>query len=222
MERAFFILLEKRGIGLKKIFYKRMGLFFLFPRYTNRKNKKGAKEMISNESVELARDGNKEVLHDLVHSHYQTVQRFAYQIGVKPEDVEDVTQEVFLKVYRSLNSFSGGTFTTWLYSITLNTARDLMRKQKRQRQKLEKMKEKRSARTYATLNVSEDAMELHDMIRSLDEKYRIPLVLHYFHHLTYKEISAVTSTSESGVKSQVMRAKQKLKTQMEKEGISDE
>ncbi|SDH87366.1 RNA polymerase sigma factor [Alteribacillus bidgolensis] len=178
--------------------------------------------MISNESLELARDGNKEAFHDLVYSYYQTVQRFAYQIGVKPEDVEDVTQEVFLKVYRSLHSFAGGTFTTWLYSITLNTARDMMRKQKRQQRKIEQMKQKTSSQTYTTLNVSEDAMELHDMIRSLDEKYRVPLVLHYFHHQTYKEISHVTGTSESGVKTQVMRAKQKLKAKIEKEGVSDE
>ncbi|RSL34064.1 RNA polymerase sigma factor [Salibacterium salarium] len=178
--------------------------------------------MTSSESIELARDGNKEAFHDIVHSHYQTVQRFAYQIGVKSEDVEDLTQEVFLKVYRSLHSFSGGTFTTWLYSITLNTARDMMRKQKRQDRKIEKMKQKQSSDKYATLEVSEEAMELHDLIRKLDEKYRIPLVLHYFHQQTYSEISEVTGTSESGVKTQVMRAKQQLKSQIEKEGTSHE
>ncbi|RSL30572.1 RNA polymerase sigma factor [Salibacterium salarium] len=177
--------------------------------------------MISNESIQRARYGSQE-FHDLVHTYYQTVQRFAYQIGVKPEDIEDVTQEVFLKVYRSLHHFSGGTFTTWLYSITLNTTRDMMRKQKRLNQKIEKMKEKTSNQTYATLDVSEEAMELHEMIRNLEEKYRVPLVLHYFHQQTHAEISEVTGTSVSGVKSQVMRAKQQLKAQMEKGGVSHE
>ncbi|WP_026703101.1 RNA polymerase sigma factor [Salibacterium aidingense] len=178
--------------------------------------------MTGEESIELARSGNKEAFHTIVHTYYQTVQRFAYQIGVRPEDIDDVTQEVFLRVYRSLRSYSGGTFTTWLYSITLNTARDLMRKQKRQNRKIEKMRETTPNHTYETLNVSEEAMELHDLIRGLDEKYRIPLVLHYFHHQTYAEISEVTGTSESGVKSQVMRAKKKLKYQIEKEGVSNE
>ncbi|MGY4690821.1 RNA polymerase sigma factor [Salibacterium sp. K-3] len=178
--------------------------------------------MAGEESIELARTGNKEAFHDVVHTYYQTVQRFAYQIGVKPDEIDDVTQEVFLKVYRSLDSYSGGTFTTWLYSITLNAARDMMRKQKRQNRKIEKMKETTPDHAYDTLNVSEEAMELHDMIQKLDEKYRVPLVLHYFHHQTYAEISEVTGTSESGVKSQVMRARKKLKYAIEKEGVSDE
>ncbi|SFL92023.1 RNA polymerase sigma factor [Salibacterium qingdaonense] len=178
--------------------------------------------MTVEESLELARSGSKEAFHDVVHAYYQTVQRFAYQIGVQPDEIDDVTQEVFLKVYRSLGSFSGGTFTTWLYSITLNTARDMMRKQKRQRRKVERVKETTPDHAYETLQVSEEAMELHDLIQGLDEKYRVPLVLHYFHHQTYAEISEVTGTSESGVKSQVMRARKKLKAAMEKEGESDE
>lgn len=165
-----------------------------------------------------AQSGNKEAFCELVSTYYQTVQRFAFQIGVTSEEVEDVTQEVFLKVYRSLDSYEGGTFTTWLYAITLNTARDMMRKQQRQRRKMEKLKQKHNSKTYSTLDVSEEAMELHELIQELDVKYRVPLVLHYFHHLTYREISEVTNTSESGIKTQVMRAKKQLKAKLEKEG----
>lgn len=176
--------------------------------------------MDQSEIVQRAQDRHPEGFEELVITYSLVVQRFAYQIGVKPEDVEDVTQEVFIKVYRSLSSFSGGTFTTWLYSVTLNTARDMMRRHQRHKLKLNKMKEDHSQPSFTRLNVSEEAMELHDLIQEISEKYRVPIVLHYFHQMTFQEISAVTGTTESGVKSQVMRAREQLKAKLEKGSAS--
>ena len=70
--------------------------------------------------------------------HYRTVEKFAYQCGVRLDDISDVTQEVFIKVYRFLHQFKQERFTTWLYKITLNTARDYYRKESRERDKQEK------------------------------------------------------------------------------------
>ncbi|WP_158736998.1 RNA polymerase sigma factor [Alteribacillus sp. YIM 98480] len=174
------------------------------------------------ELIQRARSGEEEAFQELIERYYRTVQKFAFQIGVHPPYVEDVTQEVFLKVYRSISTFSGGTFTTWLYSITLNAARDLIRKEKRQKRNLQAMKEKDNDKMFDELETGEETWELHDMIRSLPEKYRIPLILHYFHEQTYREISKVTGVTETAVKTRVMRARNQLKKRYEKAGVLHE
>ncbi len=175
--------------------------------------------MTDHELVEQARSGNDEAFQDLIEKHYRTVQKFAFQIGVHRTDVEDITQDVFLKVYRSLSSFTGKTLTTWLYSITLNAARDHMRREKRQRRNVEVMKGKQPAKPYAELGSREASWELHDMLLRLEEKYRIPLILHYFHDQSFKEIGDVIGKSESAVKTRVMRARRQLKKEWEKVGV---
>ncbi|MFB4163328.1 RNA polymerase sigma factor [Alteribacillus sp. JSM 102045] len=178
--------------------------------------------MSDHELIERARSGEDAAFQVLIERYYRTVQKFAFQIGVHPSSVEDVTQEVFLKVYRSISSFSGGTFTTWLYSITLNTARDLIRKEKRQKRNIQAVKEKSKRKIYGETDSSEDNSKLHEAIKSLPEKYRIPLILHYFHDKTYREVSQVTGDSETAIKTRVMRARKQLKEWYEKAGVIHE
>lgn len=75
-----------------------------------------------------AQQGNKDAFRDLMEIHYRTVEKFAYQCGVHLDDIPDVTQEVFIKLYRFLHQFNHERFTTSLYKSTLNTARDYYRK----------------------------------------------------------------------------------------------
>ncbi|MFD2707073.1 RNA polymerase sigma factor [Salibacterium lacus] len=175
--------------------------------------------MNDHDMVEQARSGNNQAFQELIAKHYRTVQKFAHQIGVNRSEVEDITQDVFLNVYRSLSSFTGNTFTTWLYAVTLNAARDHMRREKRQRRNVEAVMEKRTTKPYAELGSSEASWELHDMILRLEEKYRIPLILHYFHEQSFKEIGEVLEKSETAVKTRVMRARKQLKKEWEKVGV---
>ncbi|MFB5662762.1 RNA polymerase sigma factor [Alteribacillus sp. HJP-4] len=178
--------------------------------------------MSDNELASRARDGDDAAFQELIERHYRTVQRFAFQIGVKPMDVEDVTQEVFLKVYRSIHTFARGKFTTWLYSVTLNAARDMARKEKRQQRNLLKIQEESAHTSFAAFESNEEAWELHDMITGLKEKYRIPIILHYFHDLSYAEIGAVLGCTEAAVKTRMLRSKKKLKDSLEKVGVVHE
>ncbi|RSL28944.1 RNA polymerase sigma factor [Salibacterium salarium] len=178
--------------------------------------------MTEHELVNQAQSGDDRAFQDLIEKHYRTVQKFAFQIGIDSTSVEDVTQDVFLKVYRSLGSYAGGTFTTWLYSITLNAVRDHLRKEKRQKRNAQIMKEKGAATPFAKPESNEISWELHDMITHLPEKYRIPLILHYFHEQSYREISEVIGISEGAVKTRVMRARKQLKERFEKVGVRHE
>ena len=155
--------------------------------------------------------------------HYRTVEKFAYQCGVRLDDVPDVTQEVFIKIYRFLHHFKQERFTTWLYKITLNTARDYYRKESRERAKEQKIIglmvnsiEYNSAEMDVLM--FEEDRELHKAIIKLDEKYRIPLILYYFQDLSYEQIADVLNITLSAVKTRLFRARGHLKNVIEEMG----
>ncbi|MGG0669356.1 RNA polymerase sigma factor [Sporosarcina koreensis] len=169
-----------------------------------------------------AQNGEREAFAQLMNMHYRTVEKFAYQCGVRLDDIPDVTQEVFIKLYRFLPQFNQQRFTTWLYKITLNSARDYYRKEGRETAKEERMKKSgnESAQQSAEHQVLlfEEDRELHEAIVRLDEKYRIPLILFYFQNLTYQQIADVMNITMATVKTRIFRAKDSLKKEMDMKG----
>lgn len=172
--------------------------------------------------IEKAQQGDWAAYGELMQLHYRTVEKFAYQCGVRLDDIPDVTQEVFIKLHRFLHQFNQDRFTTWLYKITLNTARDYYRKEHRERDKQQKVSDHTtitaldSAETQVLL--FEEDRELHMAILQLDEKYRLPLVLYYFQDLSYQQIADVLNISLSVVKTRLHRAKDGLKKAMDNNG----
>ncbi len=174
------------------------------------------------EWITKAQQGDKAAYGELMNLHYRTVEKFAYQCGVHLDDIPDVTQEVFIKLYRFLHQFKQERFTTWLYKVTLNTARDYYRKESRERDKQEKTIDNKhytvqnSAESQVLL--FEEDQELHNAILKLDEKYRIPLILFYFQDLSYQQIADVLNITLSTVKTRLHRAKDSLKKIINKNG----
>ncbi|GLC90514.1 RNA polymerase sigma factor [Lysinibacillus piscis] len=170
--------------------------------------------MTEMELIEQARQGDKNAYIALIKMHQRTVEKFAFQCGVHNNDLADVAQEVFVKLYRFLDQFQQDRFTTWLYKITLNATRDYYRKEQREQEKEEKLRVQAGAHIPSAekhvLHFEEDR-KLHNTIQLLDEKYRYPLILFYFHELKYEEIAEVLGISLSTVKVRIMRAKEKLK-----------
>ncbi|WP_070121235.1 RNA polymerase sigma factor [Bacillus marinisedimentorum] len=172
------------------------------------------------ELIEKAKNQDMNAFRELVDLYLPVVERFAYQLGNRPGEVEDVTQEVFLRVYRFLDQYHSAKFTTWLYKITLNVTRDAARKRSSDTRKVIKLKQERQE-TYAptehqVLQHEEDHI-LHICIQKLDEKYRIPLVLYYFHDKKYDEIAEIMELTLSTVKTRLLRAKKLLKAAFEEE-----
>jgi len=173
------------------------------------------------ELIERAQQGDKEAYIELIRIHQRTVEKFAFQCGVHSNDLADVSQEVFVKLYRFLHQFKQDRFTTWLYKITLNATRDYYRKEQREQEKEERLGIQQqmpsSSAEKHVLNFEEDRL-LHNAIQALDEKYRFPIILFYFHELKYEEIAEVLNISLSTVKVRLLRAKEKLKTVLMEEG----
>src|SRR2546421_1474487 len=68
---------------------------------------------------------------DIVRAHSARVYRLAYRLTGNPHDAEDLTQEVFVRVFRSLSSYTPGTFEGWLHRITTNLFLDMVRRKAR-------------------------------------------------------------------------------------------
>jgi RNA polymerase sigma-70 factor (ECF subfamily) len=175
------------------------------------------------ELIERAQQGDKVAYSELIQKHHRTVEKFAFQCGVKVHDIPDVTQEVFVKLYRFLHQFKRERFTTWLYKITLNTTRDYYRKESKEKEKEEKLNNHVEMK-YSTKSaedrvvVFEEDRELHYVIQSLDEKYRNPIILFYFHDLSYEQIADVLNIPLTTVKTRLLRAKGQLKDLLSKNG----
>ncbi|WP_413380422.1 RNA polymerase sigma factor [Alkalihalobacillus sp. 1P02AB] len=170
------------------------------------------------EWLALAKKGDEEAFHHLIKIHLKTVEKFCYQLGVSHAQIDDVTQEVFIKVYRFLPKYTHGKFTTWLYSLTLNVVRDIYRHEQRQKRKVKQLNQEQDSTVYLEKHFDEEARELHYYIQDLDSKYKVPIILHYFHDLSYNEIADVLNVSEGAVKSRMLRAKKKLKEKYKKVG----
>ncbi|ADU29689.1 RNA polymerase sigma factor [Evansella cellulosilytica] len=173
--------------------------------------------------VQKALSGDEEAFKQLIATYQTTVERFARQIGVREEDLQDVTQEVFIKMYRFLHKYSRGKFSTWLYSVTHNVAKDSFRKLNREKSKVLKTIQAQPSVFYEeNLDLSEDAAILHKAIQCLDEKYRVPIVLFYFHEASIKDISAILAMREATVKTRLKRGKDQLKASLEEGGYEYE
>jgi RNA polymerase sigma-70 factor (ECF subfamily) len=69
----------------------------------------------------------------VVREHVGQVYRLAYRLSGNPHDAEDLTQETFIRVFRSLGSYKPGTFEGWLHRITTNLFLDMVRRRSRLR-----------------------------------------------------------------------------------------
>ncbi|MEK3980796.1 sigma-70 family RNA polymerase sigma factor [Psychrobacillus sp. FSL K6-2836] len=178
--------------------------------------------MLELELIERAQQGDKAAYTELIHIHHRTVEKFAFQCGVRVHDIPDVTQEVFVKLYRFLHQFQRDRFTTWLYKITLNTARDYYRKETKEKEKEQKLHEDGLNYTSKSAEdrvlVFEEDRELHNAIQSLDEKYRHPIIMFYFHDLSYEQIAEILNVPLSTIKIRLMRAKALLKSALQMSG----
>ncbi|MDQ0229801.1 RNA polymerase sigma factor [Metabacillus malikii] len=175
--------------------------------------------MTEDELIKRAKQGNMVAFGQLVESYYPTVERFAYQLGNKQDEIEDITQEVFIRVYRFIDQFSKAKFSTWLYKITLNVTRDFARKRQSNLRKVFKIQQDTRDTEYPEIETmalkNEADRDLHIAIQQLDEKYRIPIILFYFHEKKYEEIAEIMSVTLSTVKTRILRGKTMLKKRME-------
>ena len=124
------------------------------------------------------------------------------------EDCADVLQNAILKAFANLDSLREEQyFKTWMTKIVLNESYAMIRKNKATVSYEEYMEN-------AAASDSQAYSEIYMEIQALEEKYRLPFVLHYVNGFTLKEIAAMLGNSEAGIKMRLLRARDILKKQL--------
>ena len=169
-----------------------------------------------------ARRGELDALEELVRQYEKRVYAVALRSSGSPEDAADITQEVFLRAWRSIESFRGDSgFSTWLFRITMNLCVDHARHKNAQPQTQplvvgEEDAERPIPDTAPTpeehLENSELGRELAAALDEVSEEHRRIVLLRDVSGLSYTEIAEVLEISEGTVKSRLSRARIALRT----------
>jgi RNA polymerase sigma factor (sigma-70 family) len=157
---------------------------------------------------------------EVVRDHSARVYRLAYRLTGNSHDAEDLTQEVFVRVFRSLPSYTPGTFEGWLHRITTNLFLDITRR--RQRIRFEGLGEETAARLSGlelTPSQAFDARHLdYDVAAALADlppEYRAAVVLCDIECLTYEEIADALGVKLGTVRSRIHRGRAQLRAALE-------
>jgi RNA polymerase sigma-70 factor (ECF subfamily) len=157
----------------------------------------------------------------LVKRHREQVFAIAYRVMGEAQEAEDQTQEVFIKVYRSIKRFRGeAAFSTWIYRIAVNTCLDALSKQQRRPQRVEtdiaeaeeaQCPIRTAARAEPTPEQATLRRELikciHDTMMALQDKERLILTLRDVQGMEYRKIADVLNVRIGAVKMRIHRAR---------------
>lgn len=158
-------------------------------------------------------DDHKALLNELMTAYGKEVWNYAFSITRKWDMADDITQEVFIKVFRNMHAFRrDASVKTWLLTITRNTAIDFKRSAFLRKVTLTDSYEDRGSRQSAEHEVMEQwaAHDLWKLVLQLPTKYREAIILFAHYQLSLKEIAEVLGVSEGTVKSRMFHARQKL------------
>lgn len=152
---------------------------------------------------------------ELVREHADRVYRLAYRLSGDAQDAEDLTQETFIRVFRSLSNYQPGTFEGWLHRITTNLFLDMVRRRNRIRMEaLPEDYDRVPASGPGPEQVYHDArlgLQLQAALDSLPPEFRAAVVLCDIEGLSYEEIGATLGVKLGTVRSRIHRGRQALR-----------
>ncbi len=179
--------------------------------------------MDEQELIQGLRQGDEAAFRVLVETHQDRVYNTAIGIVQNAEDAEDVSQEVFIQVFRSIHTFKGeAKLSTWIYRITTSRALDLLRSRKSKKRFgfLQRLIGQGNEAVPdlpdfnhpgVAIEKKESAAKLFKAIGQLPENQKTAFTLHKLEDLSYQEISDVMQLSIAAVESLMHRAKQNLR-----------
>lgn len=152
----------------------------------------------------------------IVERHSDRVFRLALRLTGNRHDAEDLTQEVFVRVFRSLHTYQPGTFEGWLHRITTNLFLDQARR--RQRIRFDALSDERAARIQSALAGPDAAYadrtfddDVESALAALPPEFRAAVVLCDIEGLTYEEIAEILGAKLGTVRSRIHRGRSMLR-----------
>jgi RNA polymerase sigma factor (sigma-70 family) len=154
---------------------------------------------------------------EIVQEHSARVYRLAYRLTGNVHDAEDLTHDVFIRVFRSLHTYRPGTFEGWLHRITTNVFLDKMRR--KQRIRFDALTDEWAARlpsrspspeqVYADTHLDGD---IQAALNALPPHFRAAVVLCDIEGLTYEEVAEALDIKLGTVRSRIHRGRAQLRT----------
>ncbi|QPK83974.1 RNA polymerase sigma factor SigE [Corynebacterium qintianiae] len=163
---------------------------------------------------------------ELVAEHADSVYRLAFRLSGNQHDAEDLTQETFMRVFRSLKNYQPGTFEGWLHRITTNLFLDMVRHRAKIRMEALPEDYERVPGTDMTPEQAYSVSNLDPALqKALDElgpDFRVAVVLCDVVGMTYEEIADTLGVKMGTVRSRIHRGRTQLRASLEAQALSDE
>lgn len=174
--------------------------------------------MDEGELISKLKAGNEEAFIEVVNTYKKKIISLCYSYTHELYEAEDLSQEVFIGLYRNMTNFRGEcSLSTYIYRITVSKCIDYKRKKS--------IKSFLTGLLHLEKSYDEDLVEKHyvrQIIEDLPEELRTCIVLYYYVGLSQKEIGEVLNISARAVEGRIYRAKCKIKSEIEKEECINE
>ncbi len=184
--------------------------------------------MDDQELVKQILEGNTNAFKYLVLQHQRLVLHVVGRIVRQQEEVEDICQDVFMKVFQKIKKFRGDSkLSTWIATIAYNTSISHIRKLKRGEEpsfdEMPALIETKADEKLVGKNLERKEIELYllEYIEQLPVQYRTVITLFHLEEFSYKEIEKITGMPEGTIKSYLSRARKMLREKMEKFSFSE-
>lgn len=175
-----------------------------------------------------AKAGDQSAFDYLVQKYRRPMISFMYRMARNAAAAEDLAQEVFLRVYRSRQTYEASAkFTTWLYRIATNLAVNHARDTRHERPEVTVSLDEPDEETGTTLELPdatltaeqnmvrrERLLAIRRKVEALPEQQRLAVIMHKYQQMDYKQIAEVLKKSESATKSLLFRAYETLREQL--------
>lgn len=174
-------------------------------------------ELTDYEIIQLCLKGDQDAFEGLVNRYKKLIYTIVYRILNDKEEANDIAQEVFIKLFLSLDKYNPEyKFSTWSAKVATNLCLDKLRKKKIDIMSVDDMvyepgDEENPETTYLR---NERAMKIEKAIQSLPEKYKIPIILFHQQGFSYDEICKVLDEPLSIVKNRLHRARHMLRDKL--------
>lgn len=183
--------------------------------------------LVEFELIERARSGDDAAFNGVVTAYRKRIFGTISRLIGRPEDVEDVAQDVFLRLYYSLDQLrTPEVFEPWLYRLTVNAAYDYLRRQRRRHEsRLSDLSEQQVV--LADADASQEAHRderykkqvvetVHELLQSVSEQDRILLMQKEVEGKSLKELEVIYKVTENALKVRLFRARQRVLKAFEK------
>lgn len=176
------------------------------------------------ELLRRCQEKDETALRELLRRHERPVYSLLYRMLGSREDAEDALADVFVKVWKSAGSFRGtAKFTTWLYRIAGNTARDMLRSRKARPEVTveDELLNEMDATGPTAVDPAQAVVNADELARieramqKLSADDRLLVTLYHIQESSIEEIAEITGLSRSNLKVKLFRARQKLRAHLE-------